>query len=129
MRYKNLSVILISHLLLIGALGFVVYLYADIFIFDADASPDDGYYLFHLIITVPFPIICAALLSLFVGAKKGSKAKEIFRKTFPFICLILTIGQFSLLSFGISYILCLVISNFLFCISIILFIYDIRNGY
>ncbi|MBH5318979.1 hypothetical protein I6N90_14330 [Paenibacillus sp. GSMTC-2017] len=131
MKTKNLVFKLISHLLTLATLGFVIYLYLDLFVFVVGDSPDDGYKLFHLIITVPFPIIIAIVLNAFIDREIRNDYKREVRFLllfFPLICLVSTVGQFLLLSFtNASNLFYIVFSIILFCINVILFIYDLRH--
>jgi hypothetical protein len=132
MTAKDFALILFSYLLLVPSLSFVVYLYADLFIFVADSTPDEGFNLFHLIITVPIPLTCAALLTLPVNRKfsKGAIRKSIIIKTFPFLSLIHTISQFIILSLDNSlFPLCIIVSIFLLVVSITLLINESVRGY
>lgn len=130
MNYKSLGLILITYFLLIGGLGYVVQLYYDIFIDISDATPDEGYYLYSLIIFVPVPLFIAALVNFLVDRvpKPHSRLLLAVKIAFPFVCLILTPCQFLILSIvDNSQMVCFLISILLLCASIFFFFTDLKH--
>jgi hypothetical protein len=130
MNNKNLRLILVTYFLLIYGLGSVVKIYYDIFIDTSNSTHDGGYYLYALIIYVPFPLFLAALVNLLIirESKNHIKAMLVVKIAFPFICLILTPAQFYILSMvESSQMVCLSISIILFCASIFSLLTNLRH--
>ena len=130
MNYKNLRLIFVTYFLLLYGLGSVVKIYYDIFIDTSSSTNDEGYYLYALIIYVPFPLFIAGLVNLLINreSKNNIKAMLVLKIAFPFICLILTPAQFFILSMvENSQMVCLSISIILFCASIFSLLADLRH--
>lgn len=126
MKITNRSLVITKYLLLIATLGYVIYLYADVFLFP---SVNDGYSLFALILFVPYPLILSLVINRYIGGREyvGEKQLMVFN-LFPVLCFVLTVGQFLLLSFNnLMYLICVLISILLFCLSIVLFTYELKN--
>ncbi|MFF2480443.1 hypothetical protein [Paenibacillus sp. NPDC058071] len=127
----NKALKIIHHLILLCTLGYVIYLYLDLFIFVESNGPDDGFRLFTLILFVPLPLVVDILVNALIRRNPVQRRMvKIIQMMFPLLCLILTFVQFGLFSIDHgfnAFVLCLSITATLFCTSILLFIDDMRS--
>lgn len=110
----------------------MLFLYADLFIFTEDNSVDDGYYLYVLIIFVPFPLFLSMVTNFLIERNEEHKRSIVLRmqKIFPLACFILIVGQFLLFSkssIWIASVMSISITMMLLFIGIYLLINDLRD--
>ena len=129
---KKLILKLITYGTLISTLIYVLSLYIDLFIFTEDNTVDDAYYLYELIIFIPFPLLFSAVINLVIerNEEQTSRITILVQKIFPTACTILVAGQFMLFSnvpTTIAIVMSISITMILLILGIYLLIKDLRN--
>ncbi|WP_422657539.1 hypothetical protein ACK8P5_17490 [Paenibacillus sp. EC2-1] len=132
MNVRNLRLKIATHSLLLAAIGYVLYLYMDLFLFVSDKSPDDGYRLYALITLVPVPIFVSLFINIMIERDSNRRRKiiTVIHYLFPIGCIVLIPGQFLLFSvsdFKDMFIVCFGITVALLLLSIVLLINDLRH--
>ncbi|OMF02620.1 hypothetical protein BK127_37055 [Paenibacillus sp. FSL H7-0331] len=128
MRWTNIILKLISHLLLLVSIGFAIFLYSDDYEVFPWATRDEALKYLHLILTIPIPLLGSLIINMFITRGNNGLSTRILRY-FPIGCLFLISGFFFLitslntvmlqLGFGIAIVL--------FIIEIYLLIYDLKQ--
>ncbi len=104
------------HILLFSTLVFILYLLSGEYSFFPWSSHSDGYRFYHFVLTIPFPLIVVIILGT-MEIRKVRNWLSIIRICFPIICLVFSVGFFSIVSFYYGE---KTIFNIFFCVSILL---------